>query len=129
MHDPKKIAKVQAWVDPVAARMFVAYAVRVHQEHSEENTNATIQRYGGGFAMHLGSGFFSLPRDEKRIVLVHELAHTYFAQMDSVHEGMLSKRLSPLDADTWKALAADAEHDAIDRITRDLAPMMPLPKF
>jgi hypothetical protein len=60
---------------------------------------------------------------------VHELAHTYFDQMDSVQEAMLANKLSPVDLDTMRKLRIDAEHTAIDRVTRAVCPSVALPKF
>lgn len=129
MHDPRKIAKVAKWLGPVCARMHVHHHVRVGVDHCEEGNHATIQRDGMGFLMLLEQDFFALSADMQRTVLVHELAHTYFDEMDASHEAMLSTRLSQVDASALRQLRLNAEHGVIEKVTRALAPLMPMPRF
>ena len=128
-HEPKRIAKVQRWLDGVCARMHVASRVIVDADPCEEGAHAQIHRGGMCFLLKLEEDFFARPADFQRAVLVHELAHTYFSQMDDVHDAMVDARMSPVDADTMRRLRLDAEHTAIERITNALAPCMPLPRF
>ena len=128
-HDARKIQRVQTWLHVACARMYVGYDVVVSADFCDEGNHATIQRDGLGFMVHLAEGFFDLDARSKRAVLVHELAHTYFDQMDSVQEAMLANKLSPVDLDTMRKLRIDAEHTAIDRVTRAVCPSVALPKF
>lgn len=128
-HEAKRIAKVQRWVDTVCARMHVASRVVVDSDVCDDGAHGQILRGGMCFMLRVEPDFFARSPDFQRAVLVHELAHTYFAQMDDVHEAMVEHRMSHVDAETLKRLRLDAEHTAIERITNALAPCMPMPKF
>ena len=128
-HDARKLMKVARWLGPVCARMHVGHDVRLASEPCDDGAHATIQRDGMGFVLHIEGAFFTRAPSLQRAVLVHELAHTYFDDMDAAHDAMLDKVLSPVDLDRVQRLRGNAEHAAIEKITRAIAPHMPLPRF
>lgn len=128
-HDKRRLAKVAKWLGPVCARMHVSHQVRVGADYCDDGNHATIQRDGMGFLLLLEQDFFYQPPDLQRTVLVHELAHTYFDEMDASHEAMLATRLSQVDASALRQLRLNAEHGVIEKVTRALSPLMPMPRF
>lgn len=129
MHDQKRIAKVQRFVNVACAHMYIRTAVRVEREFCPDDASATVESSGQGAHIYLGKGFFDMPAAEQREVLAHELLHTLFDGMNNTLEAMTQNVFGRVDLERFRFLQLKEEHAIIDSLQRVCARLLPLPKF
>ena len=129
MHDAKRIAKVQRYVDVAAAILLVRTRVSVDREFSSDDAAAEVESSGQGAHVYLGKGFFGMSREAQREVIAHELLHVHFDGMNAVMESMCQNVMGRVDLERMRALQLKEEHAIIDCLQRVCARLLPLPKF
>lgn len=132
MHDPKKIAKVQRWVDEACRVLHVPCHVRVERTYAEAEHSAEISRSGNGAHICLHEEFFTKRFDpeDQRLVLAHELAHTYFYAYDDAVMPFVARVLSEVDQQRLDDVLQTAEHRVIiESLQRVLVRVLPMPRF
>lgn len=130
MHDQKRIAKVQKYVDRAVAIMHVPGDVNVDADYCADDAAAEISRSGFGATINLSRGFFKMSPANQRTVLCHELCHVYFYAVDDVLIPLLGPVLGEVDKHRLEESVGNAEHRVIiESLQRVCARLLPLPKF